>query len=225
MSFIISHILHDNNARSSAFGVSSFLNVKGHSEVSVKTGTTNDLRDNWTIGYTSQALTLTWVGNNDNSPMTRAVSGISGASPIWNAIMKEVLDRAEKGNYSDKDKEHAWPKQPADVIGASVCVDTGTVPSGPEDNPGCQTRFEYFLEDTTPLTIKGGVQDVHFDRTTGGFINESTPPENIEVRQQRVLFDPLDTFVCMDCTIPASSHSATIKYPLSIESPTTPVIQ
>lgn len=225
VSFIISHILHDNNARSSAFGTSSFLNVKGHPEVSVKTGTTNDLKDNWTIGYTSQALVVVWVGNNDNTPMTRAVSGVSGASPIWNSIMKEVLDRSEKGEYSSKDKGHSWPKQPEDVVGASVCSDSGIIPSGPEDNPGCQIRFEYFLTDTTPLVIKGGIQDVHFDKTTGGFINENTPPENIEVRQQRVLFDPLDTFVCMDCSIPASSHSATIKYPLSIESPTKPAIQ
>lgn len=225
VSFIISHILHDNNARSSAFGASSFLNVKGHPEVSVKTGTTNDLRDNWTIGYTSQALAVSWVGNNDNTPMTRAVSGVSGASPIWNAIMKEVLGKAENGDYNNKDKGHSWPKQPEDVIGASVCVDSGIIPSGPEDNPGCQTRFEYFLEDTIPLTIKGGVQDVHFDKTTGGFINESTPPENIEVKQQRVLFDPLDTFVCMDCSIPASSHSATIKYPLSVDSSTSPDLE
>jgi len=144
--------------------------------------------------------------------------------------MKEVLDKAEIGSYSELDKEHAWPKQPEDVIGANVCIDTGIIPSGPEDNPapgpvGCQTRFDYFLENTTPLIIKGGVQDVHFDRTTGGFINESTPPENIEVRQQHVLYDPLDTFVCLDCTIAASSHSATIKHPLSIEPTNNQVVE
>jgi len=216
VAFIISHILQDNNARSEAFGTSSFLNVSGHPEVSVKTGTTNDLRDNWTIGYTRYAVVVVWVGNNDNSEMSRAISGVSGASPIWNAIMGEVLNKAEDGVYSSDDDGHAWPQQPDDVIGMSVCTDTGVIPSGPDDNPGCPTRFEYFLENSTPLTIKGGFQDVHYDRTTGGFINENTLSENIEVRQQHVLYDPLDTFICLDCTIPASSQSATIKYPLTI---------
>ncbi|OGM03669.1 hypothetical protein A2124_03170, partial [Candidatus Woesebacteria bacterium GWB1_37_5] len=80
--FLISHILQDNNARSAAFGATSFLNVKNHPEVSVKTGTTNERKDNWTIGFTPYAVVATWVGNNDNSKMSGAVSGISGASPI-----------------------------------------------------------------------------------------------------------------------------------------------
>src|SRR5207245_785909 len=69
--FLISHILLDNNARSMEFGTNSSLVVRGHA-VSVKTGTTDDLRDNWTIGYTPQYLVATWVGNNDNSPMNQA---------------------------------------------------------------------------------------------------------------------------------------------------------
>ena len=92
VTYLVSHALLDNNARSAAFGAQSFLNVSGHPEVSVKTGTTNDRRDNWTIGYTPQAVVVTWVGNNDNEPMSGAVSGISGASPIWNRIIKAVLD-------------------------------------------------------------------------------------------------------------------------------------
>ncbi|OGM21773.1 hypothetical protein A2714_04365, partial [Candidatus Woesebacteria bacterium RIFCSPHIGHO2_01_FULL_38_9] len=107
VTFLISHILHDNNARSDAFGASSFLNVRNHPEVSVKTGTTNERRDNWTIGYTSLALVVSWVGNNDNSEMSGAVSGVSGASPIWNVIMREVLDKAEEGNYDDVEDGHS----------------------------------------------------------------------------------------------------------------------
>ena len=105
VTFLISHILLDNNARSAAFGESSYLNVKGHPEVSVKTGTTNDRRDNWTIGYTSHILAVSWVGNNDYSEMSGAVSGVSGASPIWNKVIKEALDKAEKGFYNKKDKD------------------------------------------------------------------------------------------------------------------------
>lgn len=214
VSFIISHILHDNNARSAAFGERSFLNVAGHPEVSVKTGTTNDRRDNWTIGYSKHAVVVTWVGNNDYTPMGGAVSGVSGASPIWNAIIKRVLDRAEEGTYDPDDDGHGWPQQPSGVVGANICATTGVIPDG---DPGCPTRFEYFVKNTIPSTFKGGRQDVHFDKTTGGLINEDTPPENIEVRNQFVMFDPLGTFLCFDCGVAASSHSATIRYPLKLD--------
>ncbi len=209
--FLISHILHDNNARIAAFGSNSLLNVKGHPEVSVKTGTTNDRRDNWTIGFTRHAVVTVWVGNNDNSSMSGAVSGVSGASPIWNTIMQKTLDRVETGIYSEEDKEHGWPRQPKDVVGREVCASTGIIP---REGESCGTRFEYFLADYLPTEFKGGIQDVHFDKTTGGFINEQTPPENIEVRQNSVMYDPLGTFLCVDCGIPSSSQSATIRYPL-----------
>jgi membrane peptidoglycan carboxypeptidase len=217
VTFLISHVLHDNNARSQAFGSSSFLNVKGHPEVSVKTGTTNDFKDNWTIGYTRSALVVTWVGNNDNTPMGGAASGVSGASPIWNTVMKEVLDKAEEGYYNGDEEGHIWPQKPQEVVGAEVCTLSGIMPSADSPQASCGKRFEYFLEDYIPTQYKGGVQEVHFDRTTGGFIGEETPPENIETRAQSVMYDPLDAFICLDCNIPVSSHSATIKYPLVIE--------
>jgi len=211
VSFLISHILQDNNARSAAFGTSSFLTVKGHPEVSVKTGTTNERHDNWTVGYTPLAVVVSWVGNNDNSEMSGAVSGVSGASPIWNKIMKKVLDKAESGFYDEGVKDHAWINRPDNIVGANVCVTTGVL-ANEKDN--CQTRYEYFLKDNLPTSIKGGFQDVHFDKRTGLFIDENTPPDQIEVRGQNVIYDPLGTFLCLDCEIPASSQSATINYPL-----------
>ncbi len=84
-------ILKDNIARSPAFGFNSALVIKGHPEVAVKTGTSNDLRDNWTAGFNQDYLVVTWVGNNNNSPMSRIASGITGASPIWNKIMSTIL--------------------------------------------------------------------------------------------------------------------------------------
>ncbi len=214
VTYLISHILYDNNARSSAFGTSSFLNVKGHPEVSVKTGTTNERKDNWTIGYSGQAVVVSWVGNNDNTQMAGAVSGVSGASPIWNTIMKNVLDKAEKGYYNKNDEGHAWPRQPEGIIGANVCATTGIVP---KEGEACPTRFEYFLKDTVPTEIKGGFQDVGYDKRTGGFINGETPPEFIENRGQNVMYDPLGTFLCLDCPVLPSSQSATIKYPIFID--------
>ncbi len=91
IAFILSHILADNNARVWEFGLSSPLRISGH-RVSVKTGTSDNKRDNWTIGYTDKYVTAVWVGNNDNSPMSPTLaSGITGAAPIWNKIMTHLL--------------------------------------------------------------------------------------------------------------------------------------
>lgn len=97
VAWIIGNILSDNNARSQAFGPNSLLVVPGKT-VSVKTGTSNDKRDNWTIGYTPSLMTAVWVGNNNNAPMDPYLtSGVTGAAPIWHDIMVEILkDRADE---------------------------------------------------------------------------------------------------------------------------------
>ena len=210
VTFLISHILLDNNARSAAFGESSQLNIRGHPEVSVKTGTTNDRRDNWTVGFTPYAVVVTWVGNNDNTPMSGAVSGVSGASPIWNKIMRAVLEKAEEGFYDKDDEGHAWPKQPDSVKGATICADTGSV-AGPAENLGCPTRFEYFLEGTIPDKILVENKDIQIDKTNGTIASTSTPSENIETQNHPVYVDPLGTMFCLNC--PVASGSAVIKYP------------
>ena len=93
IAFIISDILADSNARRIEFGLDTPLNITG-SRVSVKTGTTDNKRDNWTIGYTPSVLVATWVGNNDNTPMNPAlVSGITGAAPMWNKLMSMMIEK------------------------------------------------------------------------------------------------------------------------------------
>ncbi len=211
VTFIISHILYDNNARSQAFGESSYLLVKNHPEVSVKTGTTNDRKDNWTIGYTADAVVAVWVGNNDNSPMSGAVSGISGASPIWNKVMRYVLDKAESGFYGGE-KNHKWPRQPDGVVGKNICATSGNLPDNP-DSPGCPTRFEYFLEDNIGAGIESGNKDVQIDKTTGALAYPELPPDLIETQNRPFLLDPLGTLICLDC--PIASASAKINYPLT----------
>jgi 1A family penicillin-binding protein len=89
--WIISNILSDNTARIAAFGPNSNL-VIPNKTVSVKTGTTDSKRDNWTIGYTPSYVVSVWVGNNDNSPMNPFLtSGVTGAAPIWHDIMQDLL--------------------------------------------------------------------------------------------------------------------------------------
>lgn len=212
VSFLVSHILLDNNARSAAFGTSSYLNVTGHPEVSVKTGTTNDRRDNWTIGYSANAVVVVWVGNNDNSEMSGAVSGISGASPIWNKVMKATLDKAEKGAYDPSVKGHAWPSQPDGVVGATVCANTGGIPGSDPANPGCPTRFEYFLQGTVPTTPLIVNQDVQINNATGQLAGPKDPPDQTHMENKPIYTDPDGTLYCMTC--PIASQSANIKYPL-----------
>ncbi len=87
--FLINDILSDDQARAMAFGTNSRLNVSPN--IAVKTGTTNDQRDNWAIGWSQDVLVGAWVGNNDNSAMKTVASGISGATPIWQRIMEYAL--------------------------------------------------------------------------------------------------------------------------------------
>jgi len=108
IAYIISDILSDNFARTFAFGPGSALEIPGY-RVAVKTGTTNDKKDNWTIGYTPEFLVTVWVGNNDNSPMNPYLtSGITGAAPIWNRVMSYLLKNYGSGNK--------WYEKPDNVI-------------------------------------------------------------------------------------------------------------
>ncbi len=93
-SFLINNILSDNNARLMAFGANSLLNTG--KAIAVKTGTTNDQKDNWTIGWSQDVMVGVWVGNSDNTPMKRVASGITGASPIWRRIILMSLTKGFK---------------------------------------------------------------------------------------------------------------------------------
>jgi 1A family penicillin-binding protein len=124
VAWIMSNILSDNIARTQAFGPNSSLIIPGKT-VSVKTGTTNEKRDNWTIGYTPSFVTTVWVGNNNNRPMNPLLtSGITGAAPIWQQIMKELL----------KNSADEIPEKPGTIV---------TIP--------CYLgRPEYFIRGTEP---------------------------------------------------------------------------
>ncbi|HKZ35201.1 MAG TPA: transglycosylase domain-containing protein [Patescibacteria group bacterium] len=134
--YILTDILSDPIARSAAFGSRSYLNIP-ESQVAVKTGTTNDKRDNWTIGYTTDRLTAVWVGNNDNSPMSQVASGITGASPIWNKIMQVLLKNAPPHHFANV----------AGLIKVNVCTLTGQLSCS-----SCPTKTEYFTPGTEPKT-------------------------------------------------------------------------
>ena len=143
IAFIISDILSDNGARTAAFGSNSVLNIKGKT-VAVKTGTTDEKRDNWTVGYTPSVVVGVWVGNNDNSVMSPVVaSGVTGASPIWNKIMTAALQ--------DKSNE---PFSKPDVV---VQSDVDGLMTG-KPHGGSPTRKEYFIAGTEPKNESGSYQ-------------------------------------------------------------------
>ena len=108
---LVNDILSDNEARAPAFGESSFLYFPER-PVAVKTGTTNDYRDAWVIGYTPNFALGVWAGNNDNSSMEKKVAGFI-AAPLWNAFLKEVFNPSADGTYSGLAKEEfikpEWP--------------------------------------------------------------------------------------------------------------------
>jgi penicillin-binding protein 1C len=153
VSFLISHILLDNNARSAEFGLYSQLVVVGHPSVSVKTGTTNDIRDNWTVGYTPSVVVGVWVGNNDNSPMSKVASGITGAAPIWNKIISVVL----------KGKPDEPPQKPDDVIAMDIDALGGGLPVS-----GQPTRSEYFIKGTEPTNPAPMYAKIRISKHQGG---------------------------------------------------------
>ncbi|GIW63692.1 MAG: penicillin-binding protein 1A [Patescibacteria group bacterium] len=180
--YLISHILLDNNARSQAFGFNSDLVVSGKA-VSVKTGTTNNLRDNWTIGYTPNFLTAVWVGNNDNSPMKGIASGLTGASSIWNRVISYVLE----------DQEDLWTPQPDGITGAEICILSGLRPN--PDNR-CQIRFEYFIKGTEPTATENLKRVVPVNRDTDQLTKPDDPA--VEMREKLIIEDPFGLY-CLDC--------------------------
>jgi len=138
ITFIISHMLLDNNARSDAFGSNSLLRIPGYT-VAVKTGTTDEKRDNWTFGYTPSRVVGVWVGNNDYTPMNQAIaSGVTGASPIWNKLMKLAL----------KGKDNEEFEVPENVTALSIDPLAGGLP-----RDGQPTRTEYFIKGSEPTAV------------------------------------------------------------------------
>ncbi len=97
---ILADILTDNNARTPTFGANSALVVPGR-EVAVKTGTTNNNKDAWTIGYTPSVTVGVWVGNNDNVPMKKGGAALAG--PIWNGVISEALKKLPVETFEEPD--------------------------------------------------------------------------------------------------------------------------
>jgi len=143
VAFLITDVLSDDKARIPTFGESSVLSLSR--PAAVKTGTTTDYRDNWTVGYTPQIVVGVWVGNADGTSMGH-VSGVEGAAPIWHDAM-ELLHRLLPVRTFE---------EPAGMVRVEVCALTGLLPG-----PWCERRrSELFLAGTEPTRVC----DVHRER-------------------------------------------------------------
>ncbi|MHB1385493.1 MAG: transglycosylase domain-containing protein, partial [Bellilinea sp.] len=152
--YLMSSILSDNEARAPMFGANSVLNLGF--PVAAKTGTTNDFRDNWTIGYTPDLTVGVWVGNADYTPMQNT-TGLTGAAPVWAEFMMFATQQLTGGNPSAFNR-------PAGVLDRVICA-----PSGAEPSEWCpQQRTEIFAYDQMPAPKEEDLwKKVRIDTWTG----------------------------------------------------------
>jgi penicillin-binding protein 1C len=113
---LVTDIIADPHARARAFGVNSLLRTPFAS--AVKTGTSSDFRDTWTVGFTRDYTVATWVGNFTGAPMRR-VSGVTGAAPLWNRIIRHLAERAAPAPFAT----------PAGYAKRAICATTGVRPT------------------------------------------------------------------------------------------------
>lgn len=160
LAWLISDILSDNDARIIGFGEISSLRLDR--PAAVKTGTTSNFHDNWTVGYTPELVAGVWVGNTSYEPM-RDVNGLTGAAPIWHSFIRTVLTGKPESEFT----------QPPGLVKVEVCALSGLLPT--ETCP--YRRWEWFIEGTEPTQEDTFYQVVELDAATGLLADELTPPD------------------------------------------------
>ncbi len=163
--FQITSILSDVSARAPAFGTGSALKLSR--PAAAKTGTTDDWRDNWTIGYTPDLVTGVWVGNADNTPMEH-ISGITGAGPLWHNFMERVLAGTPVHNFVEPPKMK-W---------VEVCNESGLLPT--DLCPADHRHTDVFLEERVPAQPDNVWVNVKLDKSNGLLATDTCSPDLIE---------------------------------------------
>jgi penicillin-binding protein 1C len=169
VAWLISDILSDNDARRLGFGANSILRLDR--PAAVKTGTTSNFHDNWTVGYTPSLVVGVWSGNTNYESM-RGVNGLSGAAPIWHQFVRSVLSGQSPEEFT----------RPAGLVHLEICALSGLLPT-----PACPyRRWEWFIDGTQPVEEDHFYRQVTLDAATGRLADASTP---VERRVSQVVLD------------------------------------
>ena len=164
LAYLMNNMLSDRLARCPAFGCPNALELPENRPVAAKTGSTNDFRDAWTIGYTPQMVVGVWLGNTDNSAMSD-LPGSKGAAPVWQALMSWIHQELPIAT---------WP-QPSGIVERRVCNPSGLLPT-----PYCPTVAELFIQGTEPTLFDNMYQEFRLNRETGRLATIYTPPELVD---------------------------------------------
>lgn len=182
---LVTDMLADPHARATAFGVESVLDLPF--PAAVKTGTSSDYRDTWTVGFTTDYTVATWVGNFNGAPM-RQVSGVTGAAPLWHRIMVHLHEPQEPGQFAP----------PVGMVKRPICAITGQKPS-----PSCEAVVQEYLfpadlaayESAGPTAVLGDQSQPQGGRTSGLRIVSPSPgsrfllyPQADRISNQRLEF-------------------------------------
>ncbi len=162
VAWLISDILSDDNARQLGFGENSTLKIER--PAAVKTGTTTNFHDNWTIGYTPSIVVGVWVGNSDYQAM-RDVNGLTGAAPIWQEILRGLLRGQPKEAFI----------RPPGLEEQQVCTYSGLLPTRLCN----KTHREWFLTETVPSQPDTLYRQIWLDVTTETLATNATAPANL----------------------------------------------
>ncbi|MGB8984098.1 MAG: penicillin-binding protein 1C [Anaerolineales bacterium] len=169
LAWLISDILSDDAARAAGFGPDSTLKLDR--PAAVKTGTTTNFHDNWTIGYTPELVVGVWVGNSGHEAMHN-VTGLTGAAPIWNEVMRGLLQGRPDRPF----------ERPDGLTQVEVCALSGLLPTS-----ACpHTRTEWFIAGTEPMQTDTFYQQVWVDVLTNLPANDLTPADR---RKSMIVLD------------------------------------
>lgn len=158
--YLVAHVLADPHARRAAFGERSALELPF--PAAVKTGTSTDFRDNWTVGFTTEVTVAVWVGSFSGTPM-RDVSGVSGAAPLWNDLVRAAMEG----------RPHRGFLRPGGIVTAHVCPHSGAL-AGPHCGGA---RREVFRAGTAPATRCSVHVAVDVDVRTGLLAGPDCPAQ------------------------------------------------
>lgn len=209
---IITQMLNDKHARATAFGVDSALNLPF--PAAVKTGTSSNYRDTWTVGFSEKYTVATWVGNFDGSPMNR-ISGVAGAAPLWREIMLHL----------HKNNEPQDLVQPENTVERAICALSGKKSTGlcpsivreyfyTEDLPRYETEVDDFYQEIngeirlnlpseysdwlatqTEIDVPQGGLRILFPNDGDRLLTDPKNPTQITIQLQTINDEPVQWFL------------------------------